>query len=223
MSSHRVLLSVTLVQFIQCINAVNVVAEFTSDTEINHLALDTSNENVYLGAVNRIYHLNVNLVEIGSVVTGPVQDNRLCLYPEGKGSSCTTPSGQIVDTRSTDNVNKILLVDAENNHLITCGSVLQGICSIRNLRNITIGTTYAGDTTYFVSANDPASSTVAFLGPGSSSQKMYVGTTFTTDGQDSGIRGDAPAVSSSSSSSSSILFRNMNSWMTMEPKAVTME
>ncbi len=179
-------------------HSVDIVADYNSDTEINHLALDTGSGNIYAGAINRVYQLDANLTILESEVTGPKMDNPLCLYPEG--SSCTTLSGQSVDTRATDNVNKILVVDRENNKLITCGSALQGICDIRNLENISGSRTYGGDNGYFVAANDPASSTVAFLGPGSSSQMMYVGTTFTTDGQDSGIRADVPVLSSRSTS-----------------------
>ncbi len=198
--SKRQLLAVTLclsvlVSWVRDGHSVDIVADYNSDTEINHLAIDTTSGNVYAAAINRVYQLNANLIVLESDVTGPQMDNPLCLYPEG--SSCTTLSGQSVDTRATDNVNKVLVVDRENNQLISCGSVLQGICEVRNLWNISGARSYGGDTGYFVAANDPASSTVAFLGPGSTSQMMYVGTTFTIDG---GIINDVPAVCSRSTS-----------------------
>ena len=178
--------------------SVDIVADYNSDTVVNHLAVDTASGNIYAGAINRVYQLNANLTVLESDVTGPQKDNPLCSHPDG--DSCTTLSGKSVDTRDTDNINKVLVVDRQNDHLITCGSVLQGICQVRNLRNISGGQTYRGDTGYFVAANDPTSSTVAFLGPGSSSQMLYVGASFTTDGQDSAIRVEVPAVSGRSTS-----------------------
>ena len=108
-------------------------------------------------------------------------------------SGCNTN----VSTALTDNVNKALVVDAENHKLIVCGSIRQGSCSKYELRNIS-----ASDQVDFlpeaVAANDAVSSTFAFIGPQrynrwGQGNVLYVGTTYTPHGD---YRHDVPAISS---------------------------
>uniref|UniRef100_A0A8B9ZH66 Plexin A1 n=1 Tax=Anas platyrhynchos TaxID=8839 RepID=A0A8B9ZH66_ANAPL len=84
---------------------------------------------VYVGAVNRIYKLSNNLTLLRTHVTGPVEDNEKC-YPPPSVQSC--PHGLV----STNNVNKLLLVDYSGNRLIACGSASQGICQFLRLDDL---------------------------------------------------------------------------------------
>ena len=96
----------------------------------------------------------------------------------------------------TDNVNKALVVDYENQKLIFCGSIRQGSCSKYELRNIS-----SGEVDFLpeaVAANDATSSTFAFIGPQrynrwGQGNVLYVGTTYTPHGD---YRHDVPAISS---------------------------
>ncbi|KAG6453852.1 hypothetical protein O3G_MSEX008353 [Manduca sexta] len=119
----------------------------------NHLVVDRNTGRVYVGAVNRIYQLSPDLEVAQWIVTGPVNDSALCAF------DC--PSNYI--KKPTDNVNKALVIDYASSRLITCGSVLQGLCSVRNLNNISDDVREVGKP---VVANDATASTVAFIAPG---------------------------------------------------------
>lgn len=124
------------------------------------------------------------------VKTGPQLDSVKC-HATGCGGSVANISKQL-----TDNVNKALVVDNENGKLIVCGSVRQGSCSKYELRNIS-----SGEVDFLpeaVAANDPVSSTFAFIGPQrynrwGQGNVLYVGTTYTPHGD---YRHDVPAISS---------------------------
>ncbi|ELU10464.1 hypothetical protein CAPTEDRAFT_80078, partial [Capitella teleta] len=83
---------------------------------------------LYVGAKNRIYMLNTQLNGVQEVETGPKYDNVECLVHLSE--DCT--AGKIL----TDNYNKILVVDSVSGKLVTCGSVYQGTCELRNLNDI---------------------------------------------------------------------------------------
>lgn len=95
-----------------------------------------------------------------------------------------------------DNYNKVLLIDYTTSRLITCGSVFQGICTVRNLQNASI---VEQEIQEAVVANNNTASTVAFIAPGPPSPPvsnvMYVGVTYTGN---SPYRSEIPAVSSRS-------------------------
>jgi len=83
---------------------------------------------------------------------------------------------------------------------------VQGVCETRDLSNISVVTSpqYARRTTdYFVAANSPSASTVAFVGAGPSTRRagpsavLYVGSTYTGTTSTS-VRQTVPAVSSRS-------------------------
>ncbi|KAF9803702.1 hypothetical protein SFRURICE_012001 [Spodoptera frugiperda] len=152
----------------------------------NHLAVDRNTGRVYVGAVNRIYQLSPDLEVAQSIVTGPVNDSALCTF------DC--PSNYV--KKPTDNVNKALVIDYATSRLITCGSVLQGLCSVRNLNNISHDVREVREP---VVANNATASTVAFIAPGPPNppmtQVMYVGVTFTGN---SPYRSEVPTVSSRS-------------------------
>ncbi|XP_073993851.1 plexin B isoform X2 [Rhodnius prolixus] len=155
---------------------------------LTHLAIDQVTSRIYVGGVNRLAQLNSALSVEQCVVTGPQDDSYLC-----HARGCDTPDIPIVPT---DNVNKILVIDAKGRSLIACGSVLQGACHKYILSNISKGGEFFPRG---IAANDENSSTYAFIGPENyynnwePSNVLYVGTTFTNNGE---YRHDVPAISS---------------------------
>lgn len=124
---------------------------------------------------------------VETAITGPQNDSLECTVIE-----CPTNTIR----RATDNVNKVLLIDYSTSRLITCGSLFQGVCTVRNLQNISLEGQVIQEA---VVANDEFASTVAFIAPGPPSPPvtnvMYVGVTFTNN---SPYRSEIPAVSSRS-------------------------
>lgn len=126
---------------------------FNESVNFTHLVVDSETGDVYVGASNWLYQFNSSLELSNSVQTGPVQDSVHCSPTE-----CTD-----IDTVSTNNINKVLVIDAKNGLLIACGSAHQGSCLRHKLANIT--TTEEGVIPVPVTANDENSSTFAYLGP----------------------------------------------------------
>ncbi|XP_071548582.1 plexin-B-like isoform X2 [Panulirus ornatus] len=166
-----------------------VVAQFTpanSSHRLTHLALDPDNDDVYLGAVNRLYQLDGSgLHPLHQVKTGPRLDSPSC-----HATRCDDDVHKVL----TDNYNKLLVVAPTVNAVIACGSVSQGACDKYRLGNLSVHLTYIPKS---VAANHPDASTFAFVGPErynawEGSQALYVGTTFTTVGD---YRHDVPAIS----------------------------
>lgn len=152
----------------------------------NHLVVDKNTGRIFIGAVNKLYQLSPDLELAGTVTTGPKHDSPEC-------SVIDCPASAV--RKLTDNVNKALVIDYTTTRLISCGSVFQGVCSVRNLHNISD----VKDVREPVVANNATASTVAFIAPGPPnppvSQVMYVGVTFTGN---SPYRSEVPAVSSRS-------------------------
>lgn len=86
-----------------------------------------SNAQIFIGGRNRLFQLSPDLDIVETAITGPKNDSKDCSFYE-----CT----QNVTRKSTDNVNKVLLIDYSTSRLITCGSLFQGICSVRSLQNV---------------------------------------------------------------------------------------
>lgn len=169
--------------------------------QLTHLVVDNDTGIIYVAGVNRLYQLDSDLNLLGEAVTGPKEDSFNCLPPPHDECS----SGR----ESTDNYNKILLLDRAQRMLITCGSVYQGACETRSLANISDAQEYYGadDVTNFaVAANSQNGSTVAFIAPGPATHShdvLYVATTYTGRSRTSRIyRDKVPAVSSRSLRSS---------------------
>ncbi|KAJ8386077.1 hypothetical protein AAFF_G00177660 [Aldrovandia affinis] len=99
------------------------------DWTFSHLAVDSRNGNVYLGAVNQIFKLSPGLEVQASHQTGPEEDNRKC-YPPRIVQPCGEP------LTLTNNVNKLLLLDYRQERLLACGSVFQGICKLLRLDDL---------------------------------------------------------------------------------------
>ncbi|KAM7410855.1 hypothetical protein PAMA_021018 [Pampus argenteus] len=150
-----------------------------NDSEFQHLVLhpDPSVGTVYVGARDHLFQLDgldgLRLEQ--EEMTGPVRDSKECLPPVTE-SNCP-------QARSTNNHNKLLLVDPMALELITCGSVHQGTCqkrSLASIRKVLFSTERPVDTQY-VAANDPSVSTVGLVvGPRNGERTvMYVGRGYT--------------------------------------------
>lgn len=164
---------------------------------LSHLVLDNETGILYAAGVNRLYQMDSDLDLLSEAVTGPKQDSIDCLPPPH--DECST------GRKSTDNYNKILLLDRAQRMLITCGSVYQGACETRSLTNISDLQKYYGadDVTDFaVASNSQNASTVAFIAPGPATHShdvLYVAATYTGRSRTSRIyRDQVPAVSSRS-------------------------
>ncbi len=99
------------------------------DTSLTHLTVHRKTGEVFVGSINRVYKLSANLTETRSHQTGPVEDNSKC-YPPPSVRPCTQK------LESTDNVNKLLLVDYAGNRLVACGSIWQGVCQFLRLEDL---------------------------------------------------------------------------------------
>ncbi|CAH1979386.1 unnamed protein product [Acanthoscelides obtectus] len=171
------------------VTSKDIVKSFTDKhvQAFNHLVVDKNTGRVYIGAVNRLYQLSPDLDLVVEAVTGPKMDSEDCSVVE-----CTTST----NTKLTDNVNKALVIDYTTTRLIACGTLSQGICTVRPLHNIS---EWVHEIREAVVANNASASTVAFIAPGPPnppvSQVMYVGVTFTLG---SPYRSEVPAVSSRS-------------------------
>ncbi|XP_053109214.1 plexin-B2 isoform X2 [Hemicordylus capensis] len=145
---------------------------YPSEKELRHLIVNHETGTVYLGAVNALYQLTKDLKPYPSVdvvVTGPYLDNKMCTPPIDE-SQCT-------EAKMTDNYNKILLMDVQEKKIIVCGSLFKGICSIRELENISNRTYYengSGEKS-FVASNDENVSTVGLIASLPRGRMMFVG------------------------------------------------
>ncbi|GAB6029881.1 Plexin-A2 [Chamberlinius hualienensis] len=172
------------------ISKATVVGSFSrNDTErFNHLVVDEHTGRLYIGAVNRLYQLSSMLQTQEVVITGPEDDSPDC--PVNRDCPAATK-------RPTDNVNKALVIDNSKGILIACGSILQGICQVRKISNVSVVELKASEEA--VVANNATASTVAFVAPGPPSPPethvLYVGVSYTANGP---YRSEVPAVSSRS-------------------------
>ncbi|KAG1679052.1 Plexin-B [Nymphon striatum] len=137
-----------------------------------HVAYDHVTGRIYVGAINRLYQLNSSLDMEMKVITGPEQDSVRC-----PATGCTDST---ITLRTTSNINKLLVIDHHNEHLIVCGTIRQGACRTHQLNNIQI----SGQLTRFpVVANDKNSTTYAFIAPATymphEKRALYVGATIT--------------------------------------------
>ncbi|KAI1294844.1 Plexin-B [Halotydeus destructor] len=168
----------------------SIVASFsTASPTINltHMTIDPSTGRIYVGASNWLYQFTADLKLDNQVQTGPIEDGAHC-----SPSDCTGIESHLV--RSTNNINKVLVIDGDSRMLIVCGSVRQGSCRRHQLDNITYQEPAVGMP---VAANDENSSTVAFIGParydGDSLNVLYVAATNSRLGS---YRDMVPAISS---------------------------
>ena len=158
--------------------------------QFQHIAVDKSTGAIYVAGVNRLYQLDPDLNLLQTVVTGPVNDSIKC-----SASGCKVAE-DLAAMKLTDNINKVLLLDYLRARVIVCGTVRQGSCQVRDLRNITILTRNVSEP---IVANNASTSTVAFIAPGPPkfpvSHVLYIGVTYTGK---SVYRDEVPAVASRS-------------------------
>ncbi|KAJ3603139.1 hypothetical protein NHX12_030882 [Muraenolepis orangiensis] len=140
---------------------------------LNHLTVHRSTGALYVGAVNRIYKLSANLTLLVSHDTGPEYDNKAC-YPPLIVQPCSEPLA------STDNVNKLLLVDYSHNRLLACGSLYQGVCKLMRLADLFILVEPTHKKEHYLSSDDRPGTMYGVVVPPSSPQgqdaTLYVGT-----------------------------------------------
>lgn len=170
----------------------NIVAQFDGiigkeRLHFTHMAVDRVTGKIYAGANNHLLQLSGNLTLEKDISTGPKNDSTSC-----HAIGCDDPG---IATTLMDNVNKILVIDQESRNLIVCGSLSQGACYKYKLSNISEKPKFIAKS---IAANDPVASTFAYIGPRrynlwGSSNTLYVGTTFTNNGD---FRYDVPAISS---------------------------
>ena len=90
--------------------------EDLNNEQFGHLAIDPLNNDIYIGAVNRLYQLNSNLQVKQLAKMGPQLDS-----PECPGiKNCPQ-----IEKKLTNYYNKVLLVDKRNHRLISCGTLFQ--------------------------------------------------------------------------------------------------
>lgn len=155
---------------------------FQSKTELSHLTVNYETGTVYLGAVNALYQLTRDLKPyptVEEVSTGPHLDNKKCTPP--------IDESQCMDAKMTNNYNKMLLLDMQERKIVVCGSLFKGICSIRELENISNRTYYengSGEKS-FVASNDENVTTVGLITSLKNRRMMFVGKG--NGGNDNGI------------------------------------
>ncbi|MGH0186452.1 UNVERIFIED_CONTAM: hypothetical protein FKN15_021599 [Acipenser sinensis] len=139
-------------------SSLPATSSFQSESALNHLLLDPTTGHLYVGAVDRLFHLSGDLELLSRGETGPRMDSPDCLPPINQECQQAT---------DTNNHNKLLLLGAprEEGSLIVCGTVFQGICEKRSLGNVSVvlyRTENPVDTQY-VAANDPRVTTVGVV------------------------------------------------------------
>uniref|UniRef100_A0A8C2U0E1 Plexin-A1 n=1 Tax=Coturnix japonica TaxID=93934 RepID=A0A8C2U0E1_COTJA len=141
-----------------------------TDWSLTHLVVHNKTGEVYVGAVNRIYKLSNNLTLLRTHVTGPVEDNEKC-YPPPSVQSC--PHGLV----TTNNVNKLLLVDYSGNRLIACGSASQGICQFLRLDDLfKLGEPHHRKEHYLSSVNESGTMSGVIIEVLNGQNKLFIGT-----------------------------------------------
>ncbi|XP_058873186.1 LOW QUALITY PROTEIN: plexin-B1 [Acipenser ruthenus] len=132
--------------------------QWDSENALNHLLLDPATGHLYVGAVNRLFHLSGNLELLSWGETGPRMDSPDCLPPINRECQQAT---------ETSSYNKLLLLGAprEEGSLIVCGTVFQGICEKRSLGNVSVVLyrTQSPVDSQYVAANDPRVTTVGVV------------------------------------------------------------
>lgn len=168
--------------------SLDIIAQYNlpNGSYFSHLTIDRRRSILYAGASNRIYQFNLDLKILSEAITGPKPDS-----PQCHAGGCP----EDVETTSTTNHNKILVVNQAGDTLIACGSTRQGSCELYKLSGFPQSADYLGIP---LAANDELSSTYAFIGPSryaawKKEDILYVGTTFTNVGD---YRHDVPAISS---------------------------
>lgn len=96
-----------------------------SATVFQKIIMDNQNEDIFVAGRNTLYMFDRDLVIMDFVQTGPVQDREDC-----------DPALLCPDLCLTDNDARVLQIDPKSGHLLFCGSVKQGLCTMYSLRDL---------------------------------------------------------------------------------------
>ena len=118
---------------------------------------------IYVGARQKLFKLTYNLVLLETVIyDDAVFDYVACKSGECK-EECDTANNKI----------KLLLLDQENNLLLTCGTLNYGLChrhSLSNLSNIRLVDGYSSSANHIVSCRG---SSIGLLAPGPTGKNVF--------------------------------------------------
>lgn len=163
----------TLISMNQTTAAGQTLNTFQSEKKewsLNHLTVHQSTGALYIGAVNRIYKLSANLTLLVSHDTGPEYDNKAC-YPPLIVQPCSEPLA------STDNVNKLLLIDYPHNRLLACGSLYQGVCKLMRLDDLFILVEPTHKKEHYLSSDNQTETMFGVIVPSQGQDAtLYIGT-----------------------------------------------
>jgi plexin A len=176
--------------------AVKSAASYVSDSTLAKKPPRFTNINsmlyyrgyLYVGAQNWLLKINANTLEVEqSVQYGPVADSSNCRYVTALKEECLL-NGQ-AKKQLVPNYNKVLLIHEREQRLLSCWSVKQGVCDLRDLDNITH---VVQESMQAAVGNDAVNSTVGFIATSSNSQDLfYVANTYTSVGP---YRDEVPAL-----------------------------
>ena len=98
----------------------------SDNNKLQHIAVHQDTGEVYLGAHNMIYKLDDNLT---------LQSKQNWLTAGMQGTTPCPPENVNCNTETNDN--KVLLIDYENNFLLSCGNAHYGTCVLHGLDSVT--------------------------------------------------------------------------------------
>lgn len=96
-------------------------------THFQRIIVDADSQDVFVAGRNTLYKLDENLNVLGMHRTGPFMDSINC-NPADTENDC-------VNEILTDNDAKVLQIHPSSHHLLFCGSLKQGICSMYSMRS----------------------------------------------------------------------------------------
>jgi hypothetical protein len=174
------------------------------DVHLLNFIVSPTNDSLFVVGVNRLFQLNATTLALHHQVnTGPQFDSPYCNYdgqcieePSKTSSSSSRESRRPVvnnsSKRLTDNWNKILHI-FDNNKVLVCGSILQGVCQLYDVDDIRRAPIAVAVP---VAANAANASTASVIGRDSTTGQLqlYVAASHTTDA----YRDSFPSVSTRS-------------------------
>lgn len=172
--SMRASSSVLLGLLICCVSGLNIRTYEAPKTDMlfQRLVVDTATDDVYASARNALYRFNTHLQPVDYNRTGPYLDAPAC--DPGAAVPCN-------GRRSTDNDAVVLeLVPGTERRVLYCGTVLQGLCSVFPMDDLTKGAYLdPGNKVNFVGSR--SGETFAYFASGSDNPRataLYVGQAF---------------------------------------------